>query len=507
MTSDRPSRTRATLVSIAFGYVSMALLFVQGVVLVPLYVTYLDPKIYGAWLASGSVVAYLGMLEFGGSGILAMRIASCHGSRNHEALGVAVGTGLVAITAWACIPFLLGLAVAPWIPGMLNIAGPQAHELQVAFVVAAGATSLTIAGSAPCSVLVGLQRQLGPGVYTTLSTCGGIIATVWLLTTRGGVTSLAWGMLVRAGVNLIGMGLHLGRVLRADLAHVPIRARRSALRELVGQTAWSALGTTSRVMGGQSDNLVVALFLDPVATTTLALTKKASEMVVMIASRFSSSFVSGLAHLFGESARARGREVTVRLLRVSFAMAAVGAGAVVALNDAFVTLWVGRTFYGGGLLNALLAAASFASLAVLTMNVLFYARGDIRTTAFADVAEGATRLALSLALIGPMATPGVAAAALVASAAAAFPLQLRWLSLLSDVKAAQILRLASGACLKGAVPFAVVFPLVRRMQPQTALGFLGWTGFYLSLSLAVVVVTDPWLRKHLADRVSSIRRR
>lgn len=68
------SRTRATIANLIFQYASL-LLAITGIVLTPLYLRFIDLKLFGAWLASGNVIGWLAMLDPGLNELLHQQVA------------------------------------------------------------------------------------------------------------------------------------------------------------------------------------------------------------------------------------------------------------------------------------------------------------------------------------------------------------------------------------------------------------------------------------------------
>src|SRR4051812_2789500 len=64
VTADaRIGRVRATLVAVVFNYLLAVVSIVKQLVLVPFYLHFIDFKTYSSWLATGNVLALLGIVE------------------------------------------------------------------------------------------------------------------------------------------------------------------------------------------------------------------------------------------------------------------------------------------------------------------------------------------------------------------------------------------------------------------------------------------------------------
>jgi O-antigen/teichoic acid export membrane protein len=129
----------------------------------------------------------------------------------------------------------------------------------------------------------------------------------------------------------------------------------------------------------------------------------------------------GLAQLKGEGRPERVREVVLSLVRLTLAAAGGVACAVVALNPAFVTVWVGAARFGGVRLNLALAAVV---LAHSLTHVLFTTAGVLGArvqAGWATLAQGAANLACAVLLGRAFGLAGVALAAVASTALVAYP--------------------------------------------------------------------------------------
>ena len=68
-----PSRRLATLRSLILSYGATAVAITRNLLLVPVYLKFIPLEEYGAWLATGNVLAYLMVADFGLMGVVTQR--------------------------------------------------------------------------------------------------------------------------------------------------------------------------------------------------------------------------------------------------------------------------------------------------------------------------------------------------------------------------------------------------------------------------------------------------
>jgi O-antigen/teichoic acid export membrane protein len=497
-----PSRRRGVMVMLVGGYLTLGLTVVQGLLLVPLYLRYLGPGTYGAWLASGDLLGWLSLLHMGITGVVTQRMAAAHGRGERVALGEYYATGVAVQTALMAVLVALGIAAAPFIPGWLGIYGEQARVLSRCFAAAGVATGLgymaAVAGSLPLAV----QRMTFNAAATLACAVVGLVTTLWLLLAGAGLWALVWGMLARNGLLLAALGVHAAVVLRREGTR--LRVRGPVLRELGalgGPTLLSMLGSTAV---GRCDSLLVAVVFRPEAATAYVLTRRAAEIISMFLARVGGAVYPGFAHLVGSGRLPRAREVLAQVDRGYLALGTLALALYMALNRTFMELWVGPAQFAGHLvtvlvgLNVLLVGR--ASLATYLLGSV----GSFRRGAYLIFAEAVVRVAATLALLLAFGVPGVPVAGIATTAVSAH-LALRWLNRRlgaeEDAKwwrvdagwAAYLLLLAGGAA-AGA----------ERWGRGWA-GFVGWAALFGAAGVLLLVALDPAVRAIVLGRVRALR--
>jgi len=112
---------RTTKWNLFFHYVSIALALVSGVVLVPLYLRFIPLYLYGAWLATGNILAWLTVIDPGLSTVLQQRAGMAYGRRDVAELGSLLTGGVLLSGAIALLVLIAGLASSGFLIGWLNL--------------------------------------------------------------------------------------------------------------------------------------------------------------------------------------------------------------------------------------------------------------------------------------------------------------------------------------------------------------------------------------------------
>lgn len=407
------SRRLAAAINFLFSHVNTALVITQGILLVPLYLAHVSDHLYGAWLATGNILSWIELVDPGISAVLTRQVAHTSGAGDRRRLARVIGTGLLVGVGLACLP-LAAWPVAGHLGDLVGAHGRDADALARAFRLGLAASAVTLASFATTSVLTGLQLALRTGLVYTASAVAGIASTVYFLHRGYGLAAIPMGSLVRAGLLFT---LTSGLVVEWCARHLPERPRfdRHELRGLAGTSLYTFLSRVGTTLAGRMDAFITARALSPAQTTVFTFTGKAYDPVRLVAASVGGAIQSGFAHLMGEGNRPRAAEVMGQANRLVGFGSVVLMSCVVALDQAFVTLWVGPAKYGGHRLAAALAVSAALTTFTASMNQLVFAAGGVRASALVGLGEAAVKLTLQVVLVRRIGLLGMPVASAIAS--------------------------------------------------------------------------------------------
>jgi O-antigen/teichoic acid export membrane protein len=512
---ERLSRRRSTLLLLLFNYGTLALVFVQGVILVPLYLRLIPREEYGAWLATGSLVSYLGLLDFGCATVLMQRVSSLHGSGDREKLGATIGSGLAAIAGLALGALAVGWTLSCLLSNILPLSPEYAPRITAAFRLATFGTAAMIVLYGFSSVSLGFQRQVYTGTVSLMGMLLSLGTSLFLLSRGMGSVALAAGPACRAAFSLLAVVPFVFCVVRRRLPGVSLRPRGTEYREVLGRSMWTSLTGLAGVVGGQSDALITARVLSTREVADFNLTKKAVDIVSMMCARIPASFIPALAHLIGENDTQRTLRVCTRVLKLNIVIAAVATGGALVLNDLFMGAWVGGLFFAGWTVSVVLAVAGFFALVEGTMAALLTAHGEMRTLGIAAIAEMIVRLGFSIILgMTRLGLAGIAFGAVLASILVGVPLRAFRLSKLLGYRAQQTAFMIFGAMLKTCLPLILVGGIRAAWRPSGLMPFLLLGTLYLFAAILTFLALDAeirgesralitWIRSHFDQKPAS----
>ncbi len=472
-------RRRSAIVNVGFHYVAMVLVLVQGILLTPLYLRHVSVSLFGAWLATGSILSWIEMVDPGISSVLQQKVAAAYGGGDLRRLPGLIGTGIAIGAAISAAP-LLAWPAAPLIGRWVCHDTLDAETLTTAFRWALGGTSLSLASYAVTAVNIGLQRPWATGLIFTAASVIGMGATILLLHGGMGLVAIPLGLFLRAALMLAGNGAAL---LLWGQRHLPAHwtLSREEVVELGHSSVYTFVSRLGSTLVARMDALVTAAMISPEAAAMLSLTGRAYDPVRMATERLTTAISPALAHLAGEGKRDRVGDVSFLVLRVGGVLAAAGMACVVALDRQFVHLWVGDSLFAGQTVTIALGIAAGLAVLSTSMNQVAFALGGIRQTALATLGEGVLRVGLQLALARTLGIVGLPIAAIISTMAVPvwyLPRVIAGLAGVPSWRAAATVFWSAGSLGALVVAGAILQPLTWRLVVGS-----GWPRFALAAGL------------------------
>ncbi len=479
--------------------ITLAVTFFQS----PFIVRSLGNTYYGLWVLVGSLVGYLGLLDFGVRSAVTRYIARLHTEHADDKASSLVSTA-VRVFGVLGLAVLVGSGViAGFIMPRFHF-GPDELKLARILVLISGAT---LAGSmvngAFGGVVIGLQRF---DITATIDVVIGLAraAVVYVALKAGfGIAALALIQLVEAVTRTVATYLAARRLypeLRMQSAW-----NREWAREIFSFSALSTLINFSGTLVLYSDSLVIGAFLPAAQIALFSIASMLTDYTRSITRGVSMTMTPRVGamevgHDLGVIAAVilqASRLTTLIILPVGITFLIRG--------PEFIGLWMGAGFAGpSGVVLRILTIALIFQPTMHIMGASLFGLSHQRSVVPLVVAEAVVNMALSVVLIRPFGIAGVAWGTAVPSLISSlilFPLLSRKLlgirvwSYNLETRIRPLLAM---------VPFTIGTLLVKRFAPIHGLiGYFAWVAAILPLAAvgAWFVGLDPAERKRILAMV------
>lgn len=377
----------------------------------PLYLKFLGPRLYGLWLASGGILAWLTALDMGLGSLMIQRISRAFGRRDVRGVSLYFFNGLLLQLMLMSL-FLAGAAlISSWVPVWFSADATEAAALKGCFLLAAVAMALSILNNGAASLSQSLQRPLVMIVATATCTLVGLLATIAFLFWDWGLWAIPSGLMVR-NIFLFSANLiySLWLVRRSG---VQMRYDKAVMSDMIRLSpALFASKFGSGLVGNIEPTLITMMF-QPELAAAFAITKRVVDMVKLVLDRFAGAVFSGFSHLYAQGEMSKAADVAIQVLTLLFCAGLTFMGAYVAGNASFVDLWVGASYFAGQNVTNFLSIAVFLVVANNLLSYLLGAMGDIVKPSLLISAESLLRIALMVLLLPPLGAVGLPVAMII----------------------------------------------------------------------------------------------
>lgn len=415
------SRVKRAAITAGFAYVQFGLAIVTGIVLVPLTLHYLGARSWGLWLATGELLGYAGMADVGVLGVLPWMIAEADGRNDRETMRRLVGHGVWLGCAIAVVYAAVALLLWSFLPSVLRFTDQDRTLVGAPFLFLVVANAASHPFRVFRAAIGGLQDALFNGVLSIGHSVLTASVTIVMLMNGYGLYALA----AAAGLPpFIAFAVSIARLrrIRPDLMSGWTRPSLAEARYLLTNGAGTWLAAIGWQMLAATNAIVITYIGHPEWVPVYSCTAKLGQMTTQLAWVTPDSALVALAQLYGEGRGAeRLRHVVLMMLRLHLLLSGAALCGLLAFNPAFVTAWVGREFFGGLTLNALMAIGvvlySLSHGVITTASVL----GNRLQVGYASLANGIAQIGLALTLGRSWELHGIAAAGLVAGLATSIP--------------------------------------------------------------------------------------
>jgi len=345
---------RAILTLVSTFFVQLAE-FLTGFFITPLIIRGIGQELYGAWGMLQQILGYFSLTEFRATASLRFLLSlRQHRETETEEKQRLIGSALML---WAIsLPFtlVLGIGLVLLLPLVVRVEATSASGVRVALIILMVNAILDRLLAIPMHILKAQNLDYkGVGINTSMVLIGSLLS--------GLVVWLGWGLPGLAAATMTNvMLISVGRfwVARKAIPWIAVkRPTREDFLRFIKTSSWLFVGGLAALLLYSTDALVVGMLIGPTISATYITSGSVLRMIGEPLYQIVASGNAGLIGLCGEQAwdRVAGARKEMYFL-ILFFMTILGTG-VIALNGAFLKLWLGIEFFGGTLLTLFLVVS------------------------------------------------------------------------------------------------------------------------------------------------------
>lgn len=499
-----PSRRRAALVVMMGGYAHVIALMVTGFALVPVYLRYIDDTLYGAWLGSGDIIAWLAVLDMGLASVMIQRVAATYGENDHTKAATYFIVGLTIQLIFVTVLVVLAVVVSSWVPDLMGLEGDDASLISLCFVLAASSNAISIIVNGIAGLSIALQRPAFTNILAIVGTIGRFFLAIGLLMGGMGLLAIPLSYLIRGIFLLLTNGAYALWLLRTEI-RAPVRPSLTVIRELVVMSPPLFLAKLGNAAMNRSEVALVAIFIKPELAIVFSLTRRGSEVIEMFLYRFGAAVFPGMANLVGSDQRSRAGKIYHQVMSLYTSTGVLLTATYLAANYSFMAVWVGTDQFGGVWLTVLIGISVLFNARASLLSYLYGGTGRIVASSYLVVLEGIIRLPLMIVLMGAFDLPGFPLAkTLTALVACEITSWLIRKELTGNTQRQEAIRLRLAITYGGILLVAMVLGTI--VWPASWFGLILGTAVFISLSTLILFWADHEFGDFLYTIAKQIRR-
>jgi len=415
-TGARPqSREKLSLTQrAALTFVSQVLAqgaaLVTGLIVTPIVTRGLGQELYGAWAMMQRAVGFVGLGSLSSMTALKIRLGTSQHKDDLQEKRRLIGASLLLWTVATPLLLAIGACVVYFVPALIRAGTEHIGDVRLALLVMIASMIVGQIITMPGMLIAAHNMEYkAMGLNAIAILAGGMLNAV-AIWAGFGLVGLAVSTLL--GVALVSSCRYVvaRKVLPWIGMALPLYSEFIAFTRL---SLWATLSTLSGVILNAADLFLVGYLLDPSTAAVYSITGSALRMTTQPVFQLLQSGAGGYAMLGGKGDWINVARIRIEMHQIAITLTAVVATGVLALNGAFVSLWVGREYYGGEILTALMALLAVARLFFYLDILVVEMTLKLKYKVWATLSCGLAGLAVGVILIPRWNASGMAVGSLL----------------------------------------------------------------------------------------------
>lgn len=391
---------KASIYNYLFNSINAIIVIINGIVMVPIYFHYMSVSTYGAWLATGNIVAMLGLLESGFSSVITQKMSSAISQHDDNRYSLLAGANIITATVIAIAILFVGFSISPFITDWINADAEIQSDIRLAYIVALVSSCIALMVSLFGAFPQVWQDTKVVGIINTVTGLVAIASLVLFLLIGFGVVSIALSYLVRALLNLLCQGSWIIKKWRREDIAKPLFSF-SESKQLAKDCIYPFLSKISGVLMGNTQSFIIAHFMNPTLAAMYDLTAKCCFVACGFVSQMNGSFFALFSLTLSSGDKSKIESIfktTTQLFILSLALVSLYS---ICFTEPVINYWVGLDKYGGTWLLIIIVLAKILFQFRAYCNTILYTGGLINRSARLDILCAITYVAVLLAIIKP----------------------------------------------------------------------------------------------------------
>lgn len=400
---------------VASSYIYTIVTSIVALWLTPYTLSFVDRTHYGYYILLADILTWIGLLQFGVSGVFNSKAAMCIGKKDYVLLQKYTSTAQIMQMISAIMVLMVGLVLSFCADKIIDTTGISKFDVVVTFVIVSITSCISIIRQ-PFSALLVANKQIHiDNIFNLVLYLLQVGLTVLFLNLGYGIVSLAVSHLISVVVITL--------ITYYRVKHLPFRLNfgfktfdRKVFWEFLGTGIWFTIGGLGQIFIYKIDRFLIGSYISLTMVTSYYITSKLYDFTNIFFSNFVNISRPYLSQLYGENNLNKLRKLYDLLLNGSVFIITLLCTVIYSINQWFIGWWIkgDGTAYLGDEISLLLAIGFILQSAVLPNRALLASTlYKVRYQGLARVLEGCVKFVLSLILVRYLGIKGLLFASII----------------------------------------------------------------------------------------------
>jgi O-antigen/teichoic acid export membrane protein len=348
----------------------------NSILLLPLYLKNIDADTLGVWLATGSILGWMTLVDPGIGEVLQQKIAELRGQNQNGEISKTIGSGYLASGIMLLFSIGLGFACYSFIGAIIDKDVSRYPYLPMALSLSIVATGLSLVSFGMLGINQGLHNSAQVAICSLTANFLFLFTNLLFLYIGWGVLSIAIANLCRAVYINIYNVISMRRLMKNQ--NLKIIFEKLHFKKFIRIFSFTS---ASKIITGLSYSLemiVLARYIPPAMITMFEINKRPVNIVYALIGRHSVALMPSISHAKGSNDKASILELIGKQFRF-YSYAALFVSLFFCFNyDYLIATWAGEGQFAGFTVLYLMVAGLILSLISFFMASIGYALGDIK---------------------------------------------------------------------------------------------------------------------------------
>jgi O-antigen/teichoic acid export membrane protein len=364
-----------------YGYVFTNIF--NSIILLPLYVMFINAETLGVWLATGNILAWLTMADPGIGDVLQQKVAELNGSKSFKELSLTIGSGILASAFVLVAALLIGIGFYFSLDVLLNKNLSNYPQLPMAFLISIISSGITLVSFAFSGINQGLHLSKQVAISYIVSNLLFLGLNVLFLYLGYSLLSIAIANLGRAMFLMIYNVVFVVKYNRAE----SVTFSRSHFKKFIKIFSYTSFSKIFLAFANNIDLLILARYIPARFITLFEINRRPIKMTQGLVGRYSVALMPMISYAKGKNDMEQTKQFINKRLKVYIHITTLLGFLFCLTYRDVIHVWVGAENYAGAVVTYLLVLI-FVSycLGYFLMNI-GYALGDFKVNSVYSIVK------------------------------------------------------------------------------------------------------------------------